>query len=159
MRQNKTSKKNRTNYVYRDAYGNAVIVRPGEDGVTDAIIALLHEADDAEFDADRRENYHVPVRYQAFQDGKGDDAEDRNDYLADTDSNPESLLIHSLESAQKRSDFNDVWTSLTDGQRELIKRKLQGRSNVDIAAEDGVTEAAIRNRLSKIQKKFETFLR
>jgi len=40
-------------------------------------------------------------------------------------------------------------------QRDLIQKKLQGRSNVDIAAEEGVTEAAIRNRLAKIQKKFE----
>lgn len=154
----RTPKNNRTTYVYRDAHGNAVILRPGENGVTETDIALLHGMDDEVHNAEKRDSYHGLLHLDATADDDETPAVLEKD-LADCSANPEDLLIHSLESAQKRSDFNIVWTSLTEGQRALIKKKLQGHSNVDIAAEDGVTETAIRNRLSKIQKKFEQFLR
>ena len=34
-------------------------------------------------------------------------------------------------------------------------KKLRGMSNTDIAAEEGVTEAAVRNRLKKVQERFK----
>lgn len=157
MRQNKTSSKQeaRSTYIYYGADGTKYELKPGVDGVTEMHIALLHQEDDDEFNSQRREDYHVPVHYQAYEDGDGDSADDRNDYLADNNGNPETTFIGAMEKAEKDSRFKAVWDSLLPQQEELALKKLAGRTNVDIAAEEGVSEAAIRNRLRKIQEKFK----
>jgi DNA-directed RNA polymerase specialized sigma24 family protein len=155
MRQNKTSSKNRDTYIYYRADGTNVELKPDEDGVTELDIAILHEMDDNEFNGDRREDYHVPVHYQAYQDGDGDSADDRNDYLSDGGANPETALISDMERAEWDGRFKAVWDNLLPQQRELAIKKLAGRSNTDIAAEENVSEAAIRNRLKKIQERFK----
>ena len=115
---------------------------------------MLHQEDDDEFNGQRREDYRIPVHYQAYEDGEGDSANDRNDYLADISSNPEAALIGAMERAESDSWFNTVWDRLLPRQKELVLKKLTGRTNVDIADEEGVSEAAVRNRLRKIQDKF-----
>ena len=157
MRQNKTSKKfeARSTYIYYGADGTKYEIQPGLDGVTEMHIAMLHQEDDDEFNGQRREDYHIPVHYQAYEDGEGDSANDRNDYLADISSNPEAALIGAMERAESDSWFNTVWDRLLPRQKELVLKKLTGRTNVDIADEEGVSEAAVRNRLRKIQDKFK----
>lgn len=157
MRQNKTSSKQeaRSTYIYYGANGTKYELKPGVDGVTEMHIAMLHQADDDEFNAQRREDYHVPVHYQAYEDGDGDSADDRNDYLADNSSSSEAAFICAMESAEKDSRFKAVWDRLLQQQKELALKKMAGRSNVDIAAEEDVSETAIRNRLKKIQDKFK----
>lgn len=44
----KTSQGERMNYKYEDANGNIYVIEPGEDGITEADIKLLHSLDDAE---------------------------------------------------------------------------------------------------------------
>ncbi|MFR9201476.1 MAG: hypothetical protein ACLVML_11950 [Candidatus Gastranaerophilaceae bacterium] len=105
MRQFKTSKKNRTNYTYYYADGTKFTLTPGENGITEADIAMLHESDDTEFNAQRRENYHAPVHYQAYTDGDSNNADDRNDYLADTSADPEKSLIEALIRAEHSTAF------------------------------------------------------
>lgn len=157
MRQNKTSSRPeaRSTYIYYSADGTKYELKPGVDGVTEMDIAMLHQEDDDEFNGRRREDYHVPVHYQAYEDGDGDSADDRNDYLADNRVNPETAFIGDMEKAEKDSRFKAVWDRLLPQQKELALKKLAGRSNVDIAAEEGVSEAAIRNRMKKIQDKFK----
>jgi DNA-directed RNA polymerase specialized sigma24 family protein len=157
MRQNKTSSKAeaRSTYIYYEANGTKYEVKPGVDGVTEVDIAMLHQADNDEFNADRRENYHVPVHYDAYRDANGDEASDRNEYLADGGGNPETGMIEAMSRDERDSRFKAICDRLQPQQRELVLQKLAGRSNVDIAAEEGVTETAIRNRLRKIQKKFK----
>ena len=157
MRQNKTSNKPeaRSTYIYYGADGTKYELKPGVDGVTEMHIAMLHQVDDDEFNSHRRENYHVPVHYQAYVDG--DSADDRNDYLADNSGNPEIAFIGTMERAERDSRFKAVWDRLLPQQKELALKKLAGRSNIDIAAEDGVSETAIRNRLKKIQDKLKNF--
>lgn len=156
MRQQKTSKKNRDTYIYYGADGKKIMeLIPGEDGVTEALIAMLHEADDEEFNSNRRQDYLAPVHYQAYRDGEGNDAEDRNDYLVDDRLNPEEDLIDRITRAERSDTFRNSWDKLLPHQRDLIKKKEKEVSNVDIAAEEKVTEAAIRSRLKKIQKKFK----
>lgn len=68
MRLQKTSKKNRTTYIYYGADGKKLMeLKPGENGVTEADIAMLHEQDDMEFNAERREAYHAPVSIEDTQ--------------------------------------------------------------------------------------------
>ena len=50
-----------------------------------------------------------------------------------------------------------LWDALLPQQRELVLKKLRGMSNTDIAAAEGVTEAAVRNRLKKVQERFKIF--
>ena len=67
MRQYKTSKKNRATYTYYSADGKKLMeLVHGENGVTEADIAMLHEQDDLEYNAQRREDYHAPVHYDSY---------------------------------------------------------------------------------------------
>ena len=83
MRKFKTAEKNRTNYVYYTAEGKKVELRPGQEGITETWITMLHDWDDNDVNAERREKYHCPVHFDGYYDGDGDDADDRNPYLED----------------------------------------------------------------------------
>ena len=77
MRKFKTAEKNRTNYVYYTAEGKPIVITPGmvgEDGkaVTESLITMLHDWDDEDVNAERREEYHCPVHYENYHDGDGD---------------------------------------------------------------------------------------
>lgn len=159
MRKFKTAEDNRTNYIYYTADGKKVVIKPGmlgADGkeVTEEVINILHDYDDEQVDADRREEYHCPVHYQAYYDGEGDDAADRNHYLEDSSTDPfEQMLIfiEEQEHSNKLDNLKTALTTLSDLQKNTIYKKFYlNKSNVDIAAEEGVSEAAIRNRLKKI---------
>lgn len=154
MRKFKTAEDNRTNYIYYFDDGSKCVINPDEKGVDTTIIARLHEMDDDSLDADRREAYHCPVHYDNYYDGSGDDANDRNPYLEDTDSDPLEMMLASIseqEHTEKLDKLKTAITGLSELQRNtLFKKFYQNMTNVDIAAEEGVSEAAIRNRLKKI---------
>lgn len=155
LRNYKTSKKNRTNYIYYSADGEAIKIVPNENGVTDAIIATLHSFDDEEYNAGRREKYHVPVHMDAYCDENEDDAADRNPYLVDKDSDPLENIIQFIEETEHKEKIDKLRTAIETmqpQQKELIKKVFfEKRTNVSIAAEEGVSETAIRNRLKKIR--------
>lgn len=150
----KTSKKNRVNYIYYSANGQTVEIKPNGEGITDTIIATLHEMDDLEVDANRRETYHVPIHLDAYHGKDEEDSNDYNGYLIDPKPNPMESLIHSIEKAEHEEKLDKLRLAietLKPQQKELIQKVFyEKRTNVDIAKEDGVTEAAIRNRLKKI---------
>ena len=154
MRKFKTSEDNRTNYIYFFDDGSKCVINPNEDGVDTTIIAKLHEMDDATIDAERREEYHCPVHYENYYDGSGEDANDRNPYLEYTGSEPLEMMLASIseqEHTEKLDKLKTAITGLSELQRNtLFKKFYQNMTNVDIAAEEGVTEAAVRNRLKKI---------
>lgn len=154
MRKFKTAADNRTNYIYYFDDGSKCVITPREDGENTTIIAQLHAMDDEQVDADRREDYHCPVHYQAYSDGEGDDADGRNPYLCDTDADPLEQMLDSIrqqEHSDKLDRLKETLTTLTELQKDTVYKKFyRNMSNVDIAAEEGVSEAAIRNRLKKI---------
>lgn len=154
MRKFKTATDNRTNYIYYLDDGSKCVITPGENGENTTIIAQLHAMDDEQVDADRREEYHCPVHYQAYSDGEGEDADDRNPYLCDTAADQlEQMLvsINEQEHSEKVDRLKAALTTLTDLQKNTVYKKFyRNMSNVDIAAEEGVSEATIRNRLKKI---------
>lgn len=155
MRNQKTSKANRTTYRYYDISGKCCCeLTPGQDGVTEVLIQHLHAADDEEFDADRREAYHVPVHYAAYSCGDSEEAEDRNAYLADEDADPSLIFEKAFTRKEFQQAFRERWAKLSADQRRLVLRKANGETNVAIATELGVSEAAIRNQLKRIQKHF-----
>lgn len=157
MRLQKTGKKNRTTYIYYGADGKKLMeLKPGENGVTEADIAMLHEQDDVELNAQRREVYHVPVYYDGYCVGDQRDAADRNPYLCDTTEGPEELVVKAIEAEERAKAIEILWAELLPQQRELVLKKLKGMTNTEIAANAGVSEAAVRNRLHKIQGRFKS---
>lgn len=159
MRKFKTAEKNRTNYIYYTAEGKPIVITPwmvGEDGkaVTESLITMLHDWDDDELDADRREAYHCPVHYDGYHDGDGDDADDRNPYLEDDTYNPLQQILTSIANEERSLQIEKLKVApseLTDKQKDTVVKKFyRNMTNVQIAAEEGVSEAAIRNRLTKI---------
>ena len=101
----KTSKKKRTNYIYYTAEGTKIVITPGEDGVTEADIELLHTMDDDEVDEQRRYDYRVTTHLDAYHDGEEEAANDRNKYLADdkyTLKNDPTLILQQKKVLQKR---------------------------------------------------------
>lgn len=159
MRMFKTAAKNRTNYVYFTAEGKRITLTPGmadDHGqeVTEEFITILHEMDDCEVDANRREAYHCPVHYQGYADEEGDEAEDRNEYLVDHESDTLEQILASIqeqEHSDKLDRLSNALAEMTDLQKFTVFKKFYRKmTNVAIAAEEGVSEAAIRNRLKKI---------
>jgi RNA polymerase sigma factor (sigma-70 family) len=158
----KTSKKKRTSYIYYDANGRKVIeLVPGQDGITETDIELLHSMDDEEVDEQRRYDYRIAEHLDAYHDGEGEEAGDRNKRLADNRTNPEAVLIakeEEIEHEERLSRLREAMETLEPQQRILFEKKyISKRSNTDIAAEEGVSEAAIRNRLKKIHQKLLKF--
>lgn len=157
MRKYKTTEKNRTSYTYFSVDGSKIKIMSDEEGVSNTVIAALHAFDDQAVDAKRRENYHAPVHLESYQVASNADASGRNRYLIDPEPNPLECLIASLDAAEhadRLARLRAATDSLQPQQKALIQKVFdQGRTFVEIAAEEGVTEAAIRNRLKKIFNK------
>lgn len=156
----KTSKKNRTSYIYYDANGKKVMeLIPGENGVTEADIELLHSMDDAEIDEQRRYDYRVTANLHGFYEGEEDISDDRNKYLADDAPNPEEFCLAKEADKEYQSTLgklSEAMNYLLPQQIELFKKVyLDKRTYTDIAKEEGVSEAAIRNRLKKMHEKLK----
>lgn len=154
MRKFKTAEDNRTNYIYYFNDGTSYTITPGENGENATIISQLHGMDDDELDAQRREAYHCPVHYDGYHDGDGDDADDRNPYLEDETYNPLQQILTSIAKEERSLQIEKLkvaLSQLTDKQKDtIIKKFYRNMTNVQIAAEEGVSETAIRNRLTKI---------
>lgn len=154
MRKFKTPEKNRPSYTYYPAGGMKIEINPGENGVTNALINMLHDWDDQEVDAKRREDYHAPVHLESYQVASDEDATDRNPYLIDPEPNPLACLIQSIDADEhedRLAKLRSAIETLQPQQKALIQKVFyEGRTYVDIAAEEGVSEAAIRNRIKKI---------
>jgi len=158
----KTSKKKRTNYIYYCADGTRFVITPGENGVTEADIELLHSMDDKEVDEQRRYGYRVVAHLDAYRDGDDDDAADRNKYLADETENPEHIIIQAEEETEHQDKLDKLRKALErllPQQKELYRKVyLENRTNTEIAAAEGVTEAAIRGRLKKLYSRLKTLM-
>ena len=159
----RTPKSKRATYIYKDATGRTIEITPGmlgDDGqaVTTDHIILLHAEDDAIHNVTKRDEYYGLSSFERSDTDDGKGLADKRLDLADYTYDPETLLLSTLDAAERSGVFTDAWDKLTDKQRNLIMKKLLKRSNVDIAKEEGVTETAIRNRSAKIQKRFQKFL-
>lgn len=152
----KTSENNRTTYRYYSVDGTKIEIVPGESGVSEIDIEILHSLDDEEVNENRRYEYRVTTHLDAYDDG-GSFIEDSNKYMRDSDSNPILLLVEKedkLEHENRLDKLKHGIKSLLPNQQELFKKKfIENRTNTDIALEENVTEAAIRNRLKKIKNK------
>lgn len=67
MKIRKTSNKQRMTYTYIDAEGNRTVLRPGENGVTEVHIKMLHAADDAEVYNNLKNAHPQPTKEEKLQ--------------------------------------------------------------------------------------------
>lgn len=177
-RQFKTGKKNRTNYTYYTAEGIKIVLTP--DDVGSEWIAYLHKEDDNTVNAERREQYHVQLRIneedyslqrnrnssvpremRANQQVNSKNKKMAIPHIADNAfagkaymAPPEEQLLQVLRSQERVDEIlavREAIKTLQPQQQALIQKVFyNNRTNVSIAAEENVTEAAIRNRLKKI---------
>ena len=150
----KTSQKNRTNYIYYPAVGSKFIITPDEGGT---FIDILHNYDDSEVDEQRRYDYRITAHLGSYYDGEGKEANDRNKYLADDSHNPESILIEKeMEVGHQEllERLAEAMKSLTEKEKKLFQDKfVEGRTNVSIAKEMGISETMVRKNLKKMYEK------
>ena len=68
-------------------------------------------------------------------------------------------ILDEIEEKEINDELHKALDKLLPQQKELIEEIcIKEKTIVKVAAEQGVTEAAIRNRLKKIYKKLKTFL-
>jgi RNA polymerase sigma factor (sigma-70 family) len=142
----KTGKKSRTTYIYYSEDGCRTVLRPGENGVTEADIALLHEMDDDEFDNDRRES--STERFSPFE-----------DWLVENetteDAEPLEKTVFRNLTVQK---LDRAIETLQPAQKKLLYQVyFLGMKVTEIAREENVDESSIRERLKWIYKKLKNF--
>lgn len=154
--------KKREDYIYYTVGGTRIVISPGEDEVTEALIENLHNYDDAEVDEQRRYDYRVTSHLNAYHDGENEEASDRNKYLADDSYNPESILIEKEMEADHQELLErlaDAMESLTEKEKKLFQDKFaDGRTNVSIAKEMGISETMVRKNLKKMYEKLGSIL-
>lgn len=156
MRMFKTPKEKRTNYTYYTADGERITLTPEDVGKD--WIAKLHEEDDDMVKANRRENYHAPVHYDglATADGDADGLSEKLDILADPTLNPLDQMVEDV----KRQEHEDLLDKLGEAVQTLQPQQIdlihkvyrEGRTCASIAAEAGVSRAAVSDRFKKIHK-------
>ncbi|EMW5510624.1 TPA: RNA polymerase sigma factor [Enterococcus faecalis] len=156
----KTSQNKRNEYIYEFANGERTIIIPGENGVTEIDIQLNHSFDDEDIRAWNRDVYKKNHYIEDFSQGS---QVEHNKLLADWDANPFNKILE-MENCEERQklieQLHKAMGQLTDKQFRTIQKKFyEQKTNVEIAAEEDVTEAAIRNRLNKIYRRLEKLIR
>lgn len=144
----KTSQKMRNEYIYEFANGERTVIRPGENGVTEIDIQLNHSFDDEEVRAWNRDVYKTNHYIEDFESIVEPDC---NSILMDIHSDPLNVLLEA-ESGETmneiKNNLNDEMKNLTEKQLIVVQKSFfENKSNVEIAKEENVSEAAIRKRL------------
>ena len=152
MRKFKTSLKNRATYAYYDADGRVTSkLIPGEDGVTEEWIHILHRLDDAEWNSDNKQHRsgrkvmpEAPTSY-----------EDVSPYIADSAPDPLDKLI----AEEFESEILAAIDNLPPQQAAAIKVvKLGGVSLVDYARATGKSKSTVSGNIKaatdKLQEQF-----
>lgn len=153
MRTFKTPQKDRTDYIYYPATGRAIKLTPDE--IDEEWIATLHAEDDAVCDSDYKERRHTAFHYGVTP-GSGDEGLDESKMacLADPAPDPLEYILENFDAQEHQGTLVKLRAAIQKLQPQQVDLIYQSfyakRTNVDIAAEQGVTEAAIRNRLKKI---------
>ena len=166
---NKTSLSHRETYKYYDHSGKMLaevnVGMVGVDGrpVTEEMIALLHEMDDAEVRDGWRRDKHPTVFLSAIGKSKEYIPEDKITALADKWYSPETILFPEKQPVDPFAHLLDrlpaALAQLQPQQQWLIETVYYDRiSKSEVARRVEVTEAAIRDRLNKIYKRLRKTL-
>jgi RNA polymerase sigma factor (sigma-70 family) len=152
MRKYKTSRaqrKKKYRYYFTNGSFSEITLN---DNVNEQDLNLLHQLDDEELDAKRREDYHVPVHYNYFS-----DFGDLENFALIAEEDPLERLLKNEEITDKKLLLQQLKKGMTmlKPQQQLLIQKIfyEGYTRVDLAKEYGISEAAIRHRLDTIYRK------
>ena len=128
-------------YTYRFCDGTASTVEVGDEWY-----AILAGMDKREKNNNRRHTRrHVSLDYL-------------NTFDLDIEA-PDGDPLDGLIRREKEAELNEASTELKPQQRELIKKVfVRGEKKIDIAAADGVSPAAVSDRLTKIYMRLKKLL-
>jgi RNA polymerase sigma factor (sigma-70 family) len=142
----KTNNAKRTIYIYYTEDGSKTMLMPGIGGVTEAIIDSLHSFDDEEVDNNRRETEKHSSIDDLIEQGQ--------EFASDTDVG---------DISEKNEETTSLYSAMEDllpQQKELLQKVFfEGKSNVQVATELGITRQALNSRLNKIYEKMKAFLK
>ncbi|MCD7708665.1 MAG: hypothetical protein LUI02_02180 [Clostridiales bacterium] len=116
----------------------------------------IKEMDREENNADRRERRHAPLHYDACLSEDGEYGSDSNPFLADPRGNILDRILDAI-AEDEREDLKRRLGKAVDGLdarqvKLLVNKFVLGKTNVAIAAEEGVSETAVRKRLQNVLK-------
>lgn len=154
----KTSKSNRSTYIYYQQVDGRdcdikIELKPGEQGITDTMIGILHKMDDEEFDNNRRADNHRTGHLSVS---------DESDMVNPIELTPaETICIDDLIDLELRNSvLMKAITNLDQNQQLLVQQiYFEGRKAADIAAERGVSKAAVSQQLKRIYQHLQKHLR
>ncbi|WP_294143842.1 RNA polymerase sigma factor [uncultured Clostridium sp.] len=170
MKFHKTAANQRGTYPYRFQNGDTVILKPGEDGITEMDIKSLHAFDDSEvyFNIknsrpqltdeektavkewqDKHPGEELPKNWNLSIESLEEEgiSQDKSKVLADTAYSPFEEVPDEVER------LREVVSMLTPQQQEIYRRVLIDEEPAqDVAAEMGIpSKQAMNNRLNKIK--------
>jgi RNA polymerase sigma factor (sigma-70 family) len=150
-------KKDREEYPYYDAYKKEVgRLKPGEDGVTKSDVADAYAFDDEASRVQDYETHNGFIRYDHPVGGKR--RKGQPEILADTSTDAQNIfetLQDAIESSERLVAF---WDHLSERRRRIVKLKLRGLTKVAIGKEEGISEAAVRKNLKRIEEILNNYL-
>lgn len=148
----KTSKKNRINYIYYDSNGIKTVLIPGEDGVNEATIELLHQFDDEEVNNNRRETR----RHSSI-----DEINDKSKYIKDLYVDVEEEALSKIESEATEKIVQDTLLELKPQQRDLINKLYLSdnpMTQAEYAEELGIEESSVSQKAWRARTKIKKII-
>lgn len=148
----KTSKKNRINYIYYDSNGIKTVLIPGEDGVNEATIEILHQFDDEEVNNNRRETR----RHSSI-----DEINDKSKYIKDLYVDVEEEALSKIESEATKKIVQDTLLELKPQQRDLINKLYLSdnpMTQAEYAEELGIEESSVSQKAWRARTKIKKII-
>lgn len=155
----RTPKNKRTTYIYRDADGNKLIeLKPGENGITEADIAMLHRSDDDEWNNDykqhRKGRKGTPEAPVSIEEIDADEV-----WIGDSSLDPLQIMLADETDSEIKNAVNEAISRLSLKQANVVQavyfRKITARA---YANELDVSEAAVSNLLSRAFKNLSNLI-
>ncbi|MEG0957763.1 MAG: hypothetical protein RSD10_04875 [Anaerovoracaceae bacterium] len=166
MKFHKTASNARENYTYHFDNGDTVILKPGQDGLTEMDIKTLHSLDDSEvyynikgskppltkeekLEKKEWEEEHPGEAWSKNWTGSIDAMEDleKVGFMED-----KSYGLYEEESPELER-LHEVVATLSEEQKKLYVRLcVYEEKKVDVARELGISKQALQSRINKIKK-------
>lgn len=165
MKIRKTSSKQRTTYTYIDAEGNRIVLRPGENGVTEVHIKMLHSMDDAEVynnikNAKPEPSEAEKQQMREWEDQHPGEKAPRNWNLsldASLTDEDDSATLGDVVAAPEKTDspeverLRQIVTTMTERQKQVYQfHLLEGFSVKETAAILGMSSPAVTKHKQRI---------
>ena len=160
-----TNKNDNTTYTYKSVDGTTSTIRVGENGVTEDMIILLkaedHKEELQELYQERHSSYAFKNAMRRYYQSGNETAENPLEQIPDPHAAIEEILFsEDADESELLQRLCQAIDHLTDNQRDLI-HELYGMKKkiVEIAQEQNVSPAAIRDRRAKIFKRIEKLIK